>query len=305
MRIAVTGANGLVGSRLAVLLARKSHDVLALGRGPQRLAASAGATLTYASLDLADESAIASTLRDARPEVIVHVGAMTNVDACEKSPALAEALNARATHAIADAAKRADAHVVYVSTDYVFDGKAGPYAETDTPNPNGTYAKTKYQGEVAVATVAKRWAIARTAVVFGWPEAAQANFGSWLLGALVRIEPVKLFKDQFVSPSLADNVAEMLAELAERKLEGHWHTAGATVVNRVAFGEALAARLGISKPNIVPTLLADIALPAPRPRSSGLRVDRAMAELTAKPLGLDAALSKFVSAYRATQEALK
>jgi dTDP-4-dehydrorhamnose reductase len=104
---------------------------------------------------------------------------------------------------------------------------------------------------------------------------------------------VRLFEDQFVSPSLAESVAEQLSELAERRLGGFWNVCGAEVVNRVQFGIALCAEFGLDAGNIVPSRLADAQLKSPRPARSGLRTDKAATELSARPLGLAASLSRF------------
>jgi dTDP-4-dehydrorhamnose reductase len=289
MRILVTGANGLVGSRLTALLARRGHAMTLLGRGPRRTAGEHD----YHPVDLADEAALTAVVRAARPEVIVNPGSMTDVDGCESAPAEAFRVNGIAPGILALAARDLGAHLVHVSTDYVFDGEAGPYAEDAIPNPRGVYALTKHIGEQAVQALGASWAIARTAVVYGWPPAGRPNFGSWLLVALRKGEPVRLFEDQFVSPSLAGSVAEQLTELAERRLTGRWNVCGAAVVNRVQFGQALCAEFGLDPHAIVPSRLAEAKLKSPRPARSGLRTDKAFAQLSARPLALDAALERF------------
>jgi dTDP-4-dehydrorhamnose reductase len=129
--------------------------------------------------------------------------------------------------------------------------------------------------------------------VYGWPQAARPNFGAWLVGALSAAQPVNLFSDQYVSPTLALSAAEMLTELTERRLPGIWHTAGGMTVNRVEFAHALCERFGFDRALIVPTLLADLKLATPRPKRSGLNVAKATAELNAKPMTLEAALDRF------------
>ncbi|MGQ0506058.1 MAG: dTDP-4-dehydrorhamnose reductase [Myxococcaceae bacterium] len=289
MKLLVTGANGLVGSRLSALAAGKGHDVLALGRGPKRFAAD----VAYASVDLTDATAVNAALARHRPDAVVHPASMTEVDRCEKDPLGAYAGNVTATENVAKACREHGAHLVHVSTDYVFDGNHGPYSETDTPNPRGVYAITKYMAEQAVQVLAPSWSIARTAVVFGWPPSARPNFGSWLYETLKGEQPVKLFEDQFVSPSLASNVAAMLGELAERKLTGIWNICGADVVNRVSFGEAMCKVFGLDAKKLVPTKLKDLNLASPRPLRSGLKVDKAREALSVKPFSLGEALARF------------
>lgn len=287
MKVMVTGANGLVGSRLCALLAVQGHAVTGVSRGPSRIAQ------PYASVDLTDAGAVKRALDELKPEVVINPASMTDVDGCEKEPAGAFAANCAAVATLALETKRLGAHLVQVSTDYVFDGETGGYAETDRPNPRGVYPITKHMGEEAVRALAGSWAIARVSVVYGWPQAARSNFGAWLVGALAVKQPVKLFSDQHVSPTLALSAAEMLAELAERRLPGIWHTAGATTVNRVDFARALCDRFGFERDTIVPSRLTDLELATPRPKNSSLNVAKALGDLKAKPLTLDVALDRF------------
>lgn len=291
MRVLVTGANGLVGSRLVALLSARGHVVSGLGRSP----ASQGlAVASFHPVDLGDAHAVTKVLGDARPEVIVNCAAMTDVDGCERAPSAAWAANCDAVATLARHVKDADCHLLHVSTDYVFDGSAGPYDVDAIPNARGAYALSKLGGELAVQAIApkSKWTIARTAVVYGWPAlAGKNNFGSWLVDALGGGKPVKLFNDQWVSPSHASNVAEMLGELAEKKLPGIFHTSGSEVVDRVTFGHRLCERFGFDKALVQPSRMADVNLPSPRPPRSGLVVTKTSAQLKAQPLGLDASLN--------------
>ncbi|RKH68611.1 SDR family oxidoreductase [Corallococcus aberystwythensis] len=295
MRFVVTGANGLVGSRVCEQLTGRGHEVVGLGRGPRRT----GGTHGYVEVDLTREPDVAAAIAQARPEAVIHPASMTEVDACEKDPDAAYAANVHATAAVARAARAAGAHLVHVSTDYVFDGDAGPYSEEALPNPRGVYALTKHMGEQAARVFAPGCAIARTAVVYGWPAAGRPNFGAWLVGALEKGQPVKLFEDQVVSPSFADSVATMLVELGERKLGGVWNTCGGTVIDRVGFGRALCEVFGFDASLITPTRMADLKLASPRPLRSGLKTDKVRAELEARPLELSESLARFHAAWKA------
>jgi dTDP-4-dehydrorhamnose reductase len=295
MRFLVTGSNGLVGSRVCEQLEQRGHEVVGAGRGVRRT----GGSYRYIPLDLTLEADVLTAVESASPDVIIHPASMTEVDLCEKNPDLAYAANVTAAAAVAKGARNVGAHLVHVSTDYVFDGDHGPYDEEALPNPRGVYAITKFMGEQAARVFAPGCAIARTAVVYGWPPAGRANFGAWLVGALEKKQPVKLFEDQFVSPSFADSVAGMLVELGERKLGGIWNTCGGEVVNRVAFGRALCEVFGFDASVITPSKLADLKLASPRPLRSGLKVDKARSQLASKPLSLSDSLARFHAAWKA------
>lgn len=289
MRILVTGANGLVGSRLIREIAARGHSAVGLSRGPCRL----DSPCEYRSCDLADREAVLAAIGSVRPEAVVHCAAEADVDRCEREPERAFAQNVLATANVALACRAAGAHLVHVSTDYVFDGEDGPYAEDAVPNPKGVYGLTKHMAEQAARALAGSWAIARTAVVYGWPPAARRNFGSWLVESLAARREVRLFEDQIVSPSLAASVAGMLAEIAERRLGGVWHVCGAEALDRVAFGRELCAVFGFDASLLVPVRLDEVKLAGPRPRRCGLRSERARTELVARPLGVRESLEAF------------
>jgi len=289
VRVAVTGANGLLG-RDAVALLEVQHDVLALGRGPSRLSAGRHA---WAEADLGDGRSVEAAVVRFRAEAVLHAGAMTDVDACERDPESAWRVNVGGTEQVARACRTLSARLVAISTDYVFDGEAGPYAEEAVPNPRGVYARTKRVAEEAALVLVPDCAVARSAVIFSGHPGARSTFASHVVEQLSRGLPVRAFSDQFVSPTWARNGAEMVCELLlDTRYRGVLHTSGATVLDRVDFARRVAGRFGLEG-EIVPVCTADFALPAPRPLRAGLKVDRAAALLRSKPLPIEAALAGF------------
>jgi dTDP-4-dehydrorhamnose reductase len=289
MKVAVTGANGLLGGAAVAQLAGH-HQVLALGRGRCRLPAG---PFSWADADLGDGRSVEAALLDFRPDAVLHAGAMTDVDACERDPEAAWRTNVGGTEQAARACRALHARLVAVSTDYVFDGAAGPYGEDDVPNPRGTYARSKRCGEDAALVLAPDCAVARVAVVYSGRPGAKSTFATQVVEKLSRGEPVKAFCDQIVSPTLAENGAAMTLELLlEKDYRGVLHTSGATALDRVDFARRVAARFGLSG-SIVPVRTADVKLLAPRPLRSGLRVERAAALLREQPRAIEAALERF------------
>lgn len=289
MRVAVTGANGLLGGEAVALLAR-GHEVLALGRGPCRLPPGGFA---WAEVDLSDGCSARGALSAFGAQAVLHAGAMTDVDGCERDPQQAWAVNVGGSEQVALACRALGARLVAVSTDYVFDGEAGPYREEDLPNPRGVYARTKRAGEEAALLLAPDCAVARVAVVYSGRPGARATFATQIVEKLSRGEPVKAFSDQLVSPTLAGNGAEMAVELLLRTgYQGVLHVSGATVLDRVEFARRVARRFGLQG-EIVPVPTAEVKLPAPRPLRGGLRVDRARRILETEPLDVEAQLDRF------------
>jgi dTDP-4-dehydrorhamnose reductase len=296
MRALVVGANGLVGSRLVGALVQGGAQVTAVARGAAR---STWPGVQFVSAELGDVAVLEQTVKASKPDVVINSAAMTDVDGCEREPIKAWIANVEGVATLARLSRDAGAHLVHVSTDYVFDGDAGPYDTDALPNPRGVYALTKHMGEQAVRALCApgAWAIARTAVVYGWPAAGQKNFGSWLVDSFAKGQGVKLFEDQWVSPSLALNVAQMVAELAVNKHSGIWHTCGADVVDRVTFGRRLCDVFDFDAKLITPSRMADVKLLSPRPAKSGLVVTKTNT-LKTKPLTLDESLAGFLAEYR-------
>ncbi|MCC7535484.1 MAG: SDR family oxidoreductase, partial [Deltaproteobacteria bacterium] len=245
MRIVVTGANGLVGARI-VHRAAERHQVVAVGRGAPRFGRPRG-DVRYVALDLEDADAIEALVRSERPAAVLHAAAMTDVDACESAPERARRVNVVTVAAVARGCKAIAARLVALSTDYVFDGAAGPYAEDDAPSPRGVYATTKRDGELAALEGAPRAVVARTAVIYSGRRTARRTFALATVESLRAGKTVKAFLDQRVSPTLADNSAGMCLAALESGYDGILHCAGATVMTRVAFCHALCERLDASK----------------------------------------------------------
>ena len=194
---------------------------------------------------------------------------------------------------MARACRALGARLVAVSTDYVFDGAAGPYREEDLPNPRGVYAQSKMAGEWAALSIAPDSAVARVAVVYSGRATARPTFATQVVEKLSRGEVVKAFDDQFTSTTLAASGAAMCLELLlEHDYRGVLHVSDETVLDRVEFARRVALAFGLSG-DIVPVKTADVKLLAPRPLQGGLVVAKAASMLRNKPLPVDEALARF------------
>jgi len=291
VRVAVTGANGMLGGEVVAQLAGR-HDVLALGLGPGRPPAP-DRTYRWLEANLGDGRSVESALLEFGAQAVLHAGAVTDVDGCEREPVSAWKVNTGGTEQVARACRTLGARLVAVSTDYVFDGASGPYREEDIPNARGVYARSKLAGEWAALSIAPDCAVARVAVVYSGRATARSTFATQVVEKLSRGEVVKAFDDQFTSTTLAASGAAMCVELLlEHAYRGVLHVSDETVMDRVDFARRVAARFGLTG-EIVPVKTADVKLLAPRPLRGGLRVDRAAALLRNKPLSIEAALDRF------------
>ena len=284
MKLLVTGASGLLGQKVAQLSIEKGHGVYSIYNEHV-------VTLgTPIQLDLTNREKLFQTISKIKPDAIIHTAAYTNVDGCEINRDLAWKINAETTQNIAKASANTDSHLVYVSTDYVFDGEKGLYKEEDQPNPLSYYGYTKLEGEQFIKEQDEEWCITRTSVIYGWGPNHKPNFATWLINQLKQENEVKILTEQYVSPTLNTNLAGMLIEITEKKITGTLHTAGATRASRYEFAQKLAKTFNLDKDLIKPAKIKEMSWKAKRPRDSSLNISRANVQLIAKPLKLNQAL---------------
>ncbi len=275
MRILITGASGLLGSKIAEIALSGGHEVFS---GYCHHLPEAGEAV---KLDLVEGDKVERAIADIAPQVVFHTAALTDVDRCEADPDFAWRTNVLGTERVAKSGAEVGAYLVYVSTDYVFDGEEGMYREEDRTNPVNRYGLTKLLGEGFCSLVA------RTSVIYGArPASGKVNFALWLIERLSSGEEVRIVTDQFITPTLNTNLAKMLLEAAERRLSGVYHMAGATRVSRYDFAVEIAREFGLDEGLIVPSKMGEMKWKAKRPKDSSLETAKAARVLEEKPLPL-------------------
>jgi dTDP-4-dehydrorhamnose reductase len=276
LKLVITGAGGLLGS--AILPLAKGHEAYSLYN---QNSPSSGFPV---QIDFLDGKRLSKTLEKINPDAIVHAAALTDVDRCERERDTANTINYEATKTIARCATDLGAFMIYVSTDYVFDGEKGMYKEDDLPGPIDYYGQTKLKGEEAVKELLSDYLIARSSVIYGsTPSSGKVNFALWILNSLKEGKPVRVTVDQFVSPTLNTNLAGMIMECLERRLTGTIHLAGATRLSRVDFALEICNEWSLDPSLIRPVEMSKMNWYAPRPRDSSLDVTRAANKLKTKP----------------------
>jgi len=286
----VIGESGQVGRHVAAALRARGWRVEGTTNEPP--------SGRLRQLDLLDEASTRATIDELRPALCVISGALTNVERCEAEPGLAEALNARAPAMVAQACRAAGGRSVYLSTEYVFDGAAGPYGEEDPTCPISVYGRTKLEGEQGVLAADPGALSIRTTVVFSFSP-GDKNFLMQLIGRLAAGEPMRVPVDQLSSPTWAPFLGETIAALPTA-LSGILNVAGGEVMDRVAFAVRAATALGLDPGLILPAHTSELGQRARRPLRAGLRVDRLTA-LGFPPPGLEVALAAVA---RARQDAV-
>jgi dTDP-4-dehydrorhamnose reductase len=254
MRILVTGAAGLLGTRVAEEARARGHDVVALGR---------------AELDVTDERNVASTIAGHAPDAVVHCAAYTAVDRAESEPDRAFAVNRDGTRHVAAAASRAGAVVLQVSTDYVFDGRGNrPYLPDDETAPRSVYAKSKLEGEHAVLDVCEESIVVRTSWLYG----GSSGFVPAILRRAGRGEPLRVVDDQRGRPTWAPHAASTLLDLLGRDVRGIWHVGGGGDCTWYELAKRAVRLAGYDVP-IEPISTAELGAPAQRPAYSVLDLE--------------------------------
>jgi dTDP-4-dehydrorhamnose reductase len=219
------------------------------------------------ALDLTAEEAIQQII-ELQPTHVVHAAAATDVERCEREPAWAQAVNVEGTRRVAEACQALGAWLLYVSTDYVFDGtKTSPYVETDPPAPLNAYGQSKRDGEIWVQAIAPRWAIVRTAWVYGH---VGRNFVATILTRLQAGDRLTVVTDQVGSPTYAADLAEGMTHLVAREATGTFHLTNSGSCSWFAFAQAIADAVGADPARVLPITSAELALCARRPAYSVL-----------------------------------
>ncbi len=283
-RILITGASGFLGGHLCriagqegeVIGAYHAHQTLSPGTIPLQL-------------DLENAQALAAQLAEVKPDIVIHT-AVLQVDACEQNPELAKRVNVQAAHVIAEWCGCEQRRLVYISSDLVFEGTKGEYAETDPSNPVMLYGKTKLAAERAVLEYCPSACVARLPLMYGFPAAGGSNFFLNMLTRLQHGERVPVFQDQYRTPGLVNNMAAAVWELAASNFRGVLHVAGATRCSRYDVAR-LVCRLGnLDEALLQPVSMFDIPALAPRPKDVSLICAMAKSVLQTKLIGVEEGL---------------
>lgn len=287
MSILITGASGLLGSKMAEKAASVGYKVYS---GYFMHKPNYGFPIRF---DIRNRTAVEKAFKIASPEIVVHTVALTDVDKCEMDKELAWNINVEGTRNLVDLCKQRGVFLIYISTDYVFKGDKGMYKETDEPEPINYYGLTKLKGEEEVIDKLNEFCIARPSVIYGIkPLSGKSNFALWVIEKLRKNESINVVMDQWVSPTLNTNLADMLLEVLERRLTGIYHLAGATRMNRYEFAKLIAEEFNLNHELIRPIAMCELKWKASRPKDSSLDVSKAMKNLYNKPLQIKDAVRK-------------
>ncbi len=287
---AVIGASGLVGRALMRVLENNQYQVM----GISRTHPVDGST----QMDITDTSRVHDWFREVSPHVVFLTAALTSVDYCEEHPEEATRINVEGATNIAREAARCGSKLVFYSTDYIFDGKDGPYDEQSVGTPTNVYGKTKLEAENIICDILEDFLILRTTVVYGW-ERRSKNFAMQVYDALQAGKRISVPDDQIGNPTLVDYLAEASLRLVQQGTKGVVNVVGQDRLTRVDLGRSLAQVFGLNPELIVGVPTAGLGQRARRPLQGGLKTDKLTSLLGTEPMPLSEALKRLRRQWRA------
>jgi dTDP-4-dehydrorhamnose reductase len=283
MKIMVTGSNGLLGQKLIHQLAHRADvELLATARGANRLRMQEG--YSYAPLDVTNAQEVIDLCMRWQPEVIIHTAAMTQVDDCEDQQDACWQLNVQAVDHLVRACGAIKAHLVHLSTDFIFDGAAGPYDETAAANPLSFYGKSKLAAEKLLLESNISYSIIRTVLVYGVAEdMSRSNIVLWAKGALEKGQPLRIVSDQFRTPTLAEDLAQGCILAALKRAQGIYNISGKDQMSVLELVKRVAKYFNLPTDQISEVSTDTLNQKARRPLVTGFILDKARRELGYEP----------------------
>ena len=286
LKFLVTGSAGLIGHQVVKDLS-ETHEVFSCYNKSKPEFG------IPTKMDLLNHEMISNVLSEKNPDIVIHLGAMTAVDLGDTQQDNALKINSQATEILAKECSKINSFMVYVSTDYVFDGNTGMYEENDTTNPLGFYGKSKLLGEKSIQNFSSNWCIARTSTPFGL-HPTKKSFPIWVIENLQKQKQIDVLIDQFTSPTYVPSLSRMLIEISERHLTGIIHVAGASKISRYEMASLVSDKLGLDGKLLREISINDIKWEAQRPKDSSLNVSKAISTLNQKPQKIDHDVNLFI-----------
>tara|TARA_Y100001954_G_scaffold159262_1_gene169040 strand:+ start:2126 stop:3025 length:900 start_codon:yes stop_codon:yes gene_type:complete len=283
MKVIITGSNGLLGQKLLHKLREDdSVELVATSIGVNRVTEKEG--YKYVSLDITNENAVKKVMFSENPQVIINTAAMTNVDVCEDQQEKCDDLNVNAVKYLSEISVEINAHLIHISTDFIFDGKNGPYSENDIPNPISYYGLSKLKSETILLESECSWTVLRTIVVFGVAEyLSKENIVLWAKAALEKGDPLNIIDDQFRSPTLAEDLADACILSFKKKKFGVYNTSGKDIMSIYEMVERIAKHYNYSTDNLNRISTVTLNQKAGRPPKTGFILDKSVRELGYNP----------------------
>lgn len=291
--ILVTGGSGFLGWNL--LRTRSGEVPFTATYRQHRIGA---VDVPWIPMDLSSPDSIRKAVESTKPKAVIHTAAFKDVDLCEKMPDEANRINVRSTEVLSEVCARTGSRVIYVSTDLVFDGTKSPCAESDPAVATSVYARTKRDAEKIILSRAGN-AVVRVALLYGWSNGVNKSFVDWMWGELGKNKPVRLFKDQYRTPILAQEAGRALVDLATRAdIEGLFHLGGPERISRFEFGVKVCEHFPFDPRCIQAVTMEEMPSLLPRPMDCSLNSEKLTKILNLELSDVSSGLAKMSKEYR-------
>lgn len=282
-KILITGANGLLGQKLVALISTNpAYTLVATARGENRLPQATG--YRYRTLDITNPVEVSTVFTEEKPDVVIHTAAMTNVDQCETDMAGCWAQNVQAVEYLVAETEKINGYFLHVSTDFIFDGTAGPYLESDLPKPLSFYGWSKWAAEQWVMQSKCRWSIARTVLVYGVAhDMSRSNIILWVKKSLEEGKRISVVTDQWRTPTLAEDLALGCFLMVQKEVKGIYNISGDELLTPYDMAQQTATFFSLDASLIQQADSSTFTQPARRPPKTGFVLDKAKRDLGYAP----------------------
>lgn len=288
-RILIIGSNGMLGQRL-IHYYYTDENVELLCCSNEKESFIPG--IDYRELDISVKKDVKKLFHEFYPDVVINAAAYTNVDKCETEKELAWKINVDGVENLMYFSKVIEAHLIQISTDYVFDGKDGPYSEDAPVNPIGYYGRTKLASENLLLASGGVYTIIRTNVLYGPVKFGRPDFVKWVVTSLREGKEIKIVDDQYNNPTYIDDLVKAIDSAIQKNAVGIYNIGGREVLNRYEFTLRIADFFGLDKSLIKKIKTEELKQIARRPLKSGLKIEKAERELDYFPKSIEKSFEK-------------
>jgi dTDP-4-dehydrorhamnose reductase len=293
IKVVVTGSNGLLGQSLINLLLKEKevYKVFGLSRGDNR---SGRDDFSYVSIDITNEKKLKEILLETEPNVIINTAAMTQVDDCEGDRKACDLLNVSVVEWLGEISEKIEAHLIHLSTDFIFDGIKGNYKETDVPNPLSYYGVSKLKSEEVLINSKISYTILRTILVFGKVyDMSRSNIVLWVKSMLEKGKEITIVDDQFRSPTYVEDLALACKIAMDKKAKGIFNISSNELLSVYEIVQQIADVFHLDKKLIKPISTSTLNQTAPRPAKTGFDLSKTNRVLEFYPESFKESLEKF------------
>jgi len=290
MKALVTGANGLLGQKLYLLLTKQDNtEVVACSKGVNK---NSLISTNYLELDITEKISVSKVINEVYPDIVINTAAMTNVDQCESERESCWKINVSGVANLIEACKDNGIFLIHLSTDFIFDGSAGPLDESAEPDPVNYYGESKLAGEKLIMDSDIDWAIARTVLVYGLiPEMSRSNIILWVKQSLEQGKDINVVDDQWRTPTLAEDLAMGCLLIAKKRAKGVFNISGKDFLTPYQMAMKTGEFFNLDTSLIHKTDSNQFTQPAKRPLITGFIIKKAEDELNYYPHTFEEGLS--------------